>query len=331
LVFTGAIWPKWRVWTIDLDRGVESTNLENLVTLTGIHSSIIEQSTLRPISRVISSDFNVQKPIWPWILALGSRNLKRTGGIQFCPKCLSEDIIPYYRLYWRFAWHTACLIHKCNLHDRCPRCNAPIEPHRLIATNRHMAICASCNYDLRNSTLSNINDCAFDFQNTTETVVANLEGYYGQIRISSYEWFSISRYFINLLRNAASGKLSILKVFFSRIGIKEINLNISATGLALEMLPIEERILFLAAIQKVFLAGPTRFIEIAKEISISVQSLREPYQKIPSFLHSLLCSLPERKIIKKTRSANASYHPRSKKTVMHMWARFNRKIRRIER
>jgi glyoxylate carboligase len=62
---------------------------------------------------------------------------------------LVDDAVPYYRLQWRFAWHTGCEKHRCTLLDRCYACNSPVEPHRLFAEDQQISLCATCRADFR--------------------------------------------------------------------------------------------------------------------------------------------------------------------------------------
>lgn len=51
---------------------------------------------------------------------------KSKFGHQICTKCLTEDLTPYYRQYWRLAIQTKCHIHNVPLIDACPNCKHPI-------------------------------------------------------------------------------------------------------------------------------------------------------------------------------------------------------------
>ena len=67
---------------------------------------------------------------------------------MFCPKCLSEDKIPYYRKKWRYYFYNACPEHGVFLTDRCWGC---YEKVRLAKINCHKEICfcSKCGKDLR--------------------------------------------------------------------------------------------------------------------------------------------------------------------------------------
>ncbi|MGL6052732.1 MAG: TniQ family protein, partial [Aeromonas salmonicida] len=73
LVLTGELWPRWRVWASDPDRGLSEERLSTLAGSSGIDVLKFEMATLRPIASAITSVSLDHLPIWPWVLALGSR------------------------------------------------------------------------------------------------------------------------------------------------------------------------------------------------------------------------------------------------------------------
>ena len=51
---------------------------------------------------------------------------KRKRRFRFCPLCLQEDEIPYFRMEWRLKLCVSCPIHECLLEEDCHRCRSPI-------------------------------------------------------------------------------------------------------------------------------------------------------------------------------------------------------------
>lgn len=112
LSLTGAIWPKWRVWTLDIDRGVPAERLGAIVSASGLRADAFEAVALRPdLERIAGAPLS-NTQAWPWLLALGTRNRRRYCGQPFCPECLATDPIPYFRREWRFAWWVGCPVHR---------------------------------------------------------------------------------------------------------------------------------------------------------------------------------------------------------------------------
>jgi hypothetical protein len=63
--------------------------------------------------------------------------------LQFCPTCLREDEVPYFRRSWTLATRVSCFHHGCRFRDRCPSCGqgiAPLRQARLVPQQ----YCAFC-------------------------------------------------------------------------------------------------------------------------------------------------------------------------------------------
>ena len=71
--------------------------------------------------------------------------------LQFCPTCLGEDEVPYFRRSWTLATRVSCFRHGCRLRDRCPSCGqglAPFSRDRLVPQQ----YCALCDASLAKPT-----------------------------------------------------------------------------------------------------------------------------------------------------------------------------------
>lgn len=306
LVLTGAIWPKWRVWTMDPDRGVGEERLKALSEASGVLVAAFQAATLRSIASEVNGTLPQRKAIWPWVLALGSRNRKHRGGLQYCAACLAEDRIPYYRLQWRLAWHTVCKAHHLDLRDRCPHCGAPIEPHRLRAIDRQVAICASCGQDLRRYASAPAQAGALMFQNMADDAVLVAAGRYGTRTIPATDWFSLSRQLISRIRRAPPFSMS--------------------TGLPLELIHADERSRLLSAAAKILDVGPQSLLRSAKVASIERESLQRMRRAALTYFDETASLRPG---FHSKRNASATLeNPRSKSkaAVLRSWARLQRKL-----
>lgn len=330
LVLTDWLWPKWRIWTTDLDRGLSPERLSVLAKASGVAVSAFEATCLRTIITAVASEPFEDSAIWPWVLALGSRNRKRQGGLQYCPLCLKEDKKPYYRVHWRLAWHTCCLQHGVSLLDRCPHCAAAIEPHRLSAFDGDVALCATCKRDLRDAEPSRYHPGSLAFQQAADRVVRREEiANFGISTLSSHQWFALSRYFVRLLRKMALGQSNGLATFAASLGVATDELASPATGLALEFLPVQERTVLLAGAWQLLSAGPEQLLVAAKESSLKSSALRERHQIIPPSIEGIIQQLPESHISRAKRKPQGLLVPRSPQAVKRMFARFQRKISRV--
>ncbi len=159
LSLTGIIWPKWRVWTIDIDKGLNQEYLEILARKTAVSQDQLNNATFKELF-VQNNELNPHQ----WILALGTRNRKHSGGWQYCPKCLEEDPVAYYHLNWRYVLHVGCTKHQLRLVDQCPHCHKAIQPRLLEAPDRTLSCCAICKKKLPDVKANTIDQNALRLQ-----------------------------------------------------------------------------------------------------------------------------------------------------------------------
>ena len=192
---TGSLWPGWRAWTVDLDRGITAERMAVLSARSGVDVERLEEATLRPLLAAVAPSVRPSQSMWPWVLAQGSRNRRRNGGLQFCPSCLDEDATPYFRRAWRLVWHVGCLRHKTMLIDHCTRCQAVAEPHRVHANDVTLCKCPACGFDLRNATSVAEAACleALAFQASADHVLSTGHGAWSSEMVSTEMWFGLAR------------------------------------------------------------------------------------------------------------------------------------------
>jgi hypothetical protein len=148
---------RYQVWNRDIDRLAPTWLVDELCRRTGTSAEMAWNTTLRTYEGLLYSKFRMSGALH-WILTLKMYHRKREGfGLQFCPTCLADDAIPYFRKSWRVAFNTVCTRHGTMLLDRCPTCDVAAVPHRLdMAKPDAMEIaplsyCHSCGFDLRNA------------------------------------------------------------------------------------------------------------------------------------------------------------------------------------
>lgn len=111
-----------------------------LAAKTGTEQATVEDSTLNEWEPTfdLSSD---------WILS--------PSFTQYCPICLAENNLPYFRRTWRLAFVTICEQHSQPLLDRCPQCDASVSYQKTLSTHPYdspyfgLVYCHACSADLR--------------------------------------------------------------------------------------------------------------------------------------------------------------------------------------
>lgn len=119
-----------QVWNRDIDRLGPDWLVDVLSERTGTPIEIARGTTLRSYEGRLYPVFRTSGAL-QWITTLQMFHRTRQGfGMQYCPQCLLEDLVPYFRKAWRVAFVTTCATHQCMLRDRCFACGAGVAFHR---------------------------------------------------------------------------------------------------------------------------------------------------------------------------------------------------------
>lgn len=331
LVLTGDIWPKWRIWTQDADRFLVDERLKPLCAVSGMPMEEFRAATLYPIASRIFGSNPPEKASWPWILTLGARNTKRHGGLQYCLSCFAEDAKPYYRRQWRFAWHTGCEKHGVSLLDRCHACGAPIEPHRLLAEDQNIAICATCKADLRHASNHSCHANALAFQGMVDHVVLHGQGSFQGQNIEVSEWFVLVSFFESLIRHANRGGAEILNDFIRRLGLQLPDGMPVLSGAGIDMLRTDERQKLLGLVYLLVAADKAQFEVALRDSGITLQTFCGKGEMIPKPLLEITSTLPDKPRVHTRKAARKLVGPRPRQEVMRMMARLQRKLEMAQR
>lgn len=157
----------YQVWNRDIDRQGPEWLTETLCRHTATPPETAKETTLQAYEGVLYRRFRESSTL-QWILPLFVYHRTRKGfGLQFCPRCLTEDAEPYFRKRWRVAFCTYCPTHGTMLHDCCPHCGAPIAFHRRELGRQNQ---------VEPGLLTQCFDCGFDFREAPSTLAEFYEG-----------------------------------------------------------------------------------------------------------------------------------------------------------
>lgn len=148
-----------QIWNRDIDRLAPRWIVNRLSIQTGTPLADAHRTALTAYRQLLYPRRR-DGGILHWLLPLEMWHRKRMGhGLQFCPACLAEDPVPYYRKRWRVALYTCCTKHNAMLHDRCLACGAGVAFHRIelgrygSADERPLTFCHECGFDFRSTPL----------------------------------------------------------------------------------------------------------------------------------------------------------------------------------
>ena len=261
IIFTGFYWGKWRLWTLDLDRGFEpiAPQIYADITELSLNRQVdLANHSLYSILKLINGKLALLKGQAKWVLPRSSRNRSYRSGQPYCAYCLEEA--PYLRNEWRLAWYFGCLKHHTLLETRCPHCGEPYQPHLLSADKRQLNYCHNCGECL-SVVGKKLTEAETEALMLLDCVFKTNLGYCFQQPVNAQAYFAILRYFINVIRRAAMVKPShAMARFIEQLGISQTELSQTKTALTFEVLPVEER--------KHLIVNAVKILQMPREVLI---------------------------------------------------------------
>jgi len=326
LAFADAIWPKWRMWCIDVDRGLPAIQMEVLAASSGLPTGAIAGSALASVAAKVSMGELPIKNFWYWILTLGCRNRRRYGGVQYCPGCLAEDKLPYFRKHWRYAWHTVCLRHGVMLLDRCPGCALAIQPHRLTAESTSMGVCPICGSDLKYGTKRRFLNGEHLFQVAADDGLAHGGQFVHGVEVPIADWFAIARFYWAFVRRMLGGRTESLVVFAQETGITDLKIRLGYSSI--ENALATDRHGMFVGIHKIMTLSTQEMKSMLEASGVTMQAFCPNRMELPIALYDISSGLVNRSVTRTRKlknENNPSKEPKSLRAVERMMHRLGRK------
>ncbi|SHJ18357.1 TniQ protein [Malonomonas rubra DSM 5091] len=135
---------KNKLWAADIDLQACPDFLAALSQKSGIPIEHFQAMTLKSYEGYLFEKARTKTGGTPFVNPLGMRGRRnKLPGVRFCPLCLREGPLPYFRKKWRLSFYVACSDHHSFLLDRCQECGVPITPY-VACTNGHFGTCHAC-------------------------------------------------------------------------------------------------------------------------------------------------------------------------------------------
>ena len=127
---------------------LEGLAIRTMVPMERLQGMILDPLT--PILRAWKASGSSSVLSWKCCTAGVRRRVKN----QFCPHCLRDDEIPYFRLSWRLSFATVCEVHRIPLWDSCPACHGELDLQAVRKMGSQgsgpgIVFCRKCGTDLR--------------------------------------------------------------------------------------------------------------------------------------------------------------------------------------
>jgi hypothetical protein len=212
-------------------------------------------------------------------------------GSQYCPICLSEGSIPYFKLYWRLSLSVSCPIHEVRMGNSCPHCGFPAWPYAAASAiaffQESIALdqCPNCRGSLcdapiEQETNSDILACI------KQSSVEKGESLLGPPESSLAEQFAALRGVFNLAIHHRSRRKLENSEYFGNV-IRALNRE-ETRSTPFDRLDLPMRHDLLAAAWPVLRDWPAAFINFAKSSGISVVDFNEDRSMLPNWLLGLV-------------------------------------------
>lgn len=325
ITLTNFVWPRVRFWCNDPDKGLSDSQSRDLEKYAGLQQKMLMASSLASIRCALSVQNTYVNGVTPWILCLGLRNRRRSGGLQYCPQCFFEREA-FFNIQSRLAWHCACPQHQLMLLDSCQCCGAPLCPHLLSPPETDLSRCHRCRFELKLARSEYAGNHALSFQHAADGLFFGEEQTYGGEHLSLADWFYLSRWILGMLRCAARARSACMEPFFRTLGLNFTELLVPSLGLPFQYLDPKDRAHLMSDTWCILQLGQQPLAQACAEFSVARSLMPLPAGNPPRCIASIVSESQSR------RHKNCpSYHSEtahSDKNVLMQWRKLLRKIQR---
>lgn len=279
--FVNLYLPRWRdiLWTRDIDVSADRDLLEALGHKSGFDYDTLFNLTLRSYEGYLAENLTTKTRNF-FIQAVGNQSrVKIKHGLRYCPLCLKEDEIPYFRKRWRVSFSTACIVHRCFLLDLCQTCGSAVNIHR----NNYDSFspnCHRCGFFFRNAEPEYIYEKSYGFTAVKRLYDILDSGVFrfGDRYTYSFLFFAVLH---QLLRIVSCWKLD-MAFFDHEAEVKKMSFPVNRERCNyIEDVPLKEQYLLFSGAMKVFEDFPVRYIEFCKLNSLGKTELTRDMKYIP--------------------------------------------------
>lgn len=211
---------------------------------------------------------------------------KRTHyGLLYCPICLAEDPIPYWRKIWRFDFIHACNKHNVLLTDRCSKCHAPVSLTKMKSFSSPVN-CHKCGWDYRDSSTHQLSKKDLYGLKGQEYLLEGLNrGYFfvDEHKIASVLFFMVYNNLINLLDRGSKNIFGSYPLWESYLTSYEISQPFSD-----HCAFIYKNFLATGMFYHLFQDFPSNFKEFAKTNHLTYRTLTHDMAYVPFWYEKMI-------------------------------------------
>lgn len=113
---------------------------------------------------------------------------------KYCPMCLREDKVPYFRKVWRTVFYNICNKHQCYLYEYCPACHDRLDISKMYDNQLPFTYCHRCGFEFKKGRkLPNHKKyiASLDYQNKIFKIIQDGYIQFGETPIYSFLFFEV--------------------------------------------------------------------------------------------------------------------------------------------
>lgn len=336
-------WSEYKLLRHDYDKGFNHISPkihEDIAILMNTSREFVDRQTLVYYNQRLGLDIQKNNNL-RWVIPASKSDYKRTNGQPYCFKCFREGEI-WLKLQWRYSWYVYCDKHRILLDDTCPNCSKPYQPHSIKIPQRKVSECPHCHADMSFApTNFVVKRDALEFQQQAQKALDAGEVIIFGEKWETGDWFELMLFYMNFIRKGLVGKENNIHsraIARFKLGIWGIPLSETRTGLAFDLLPIDERLKLMAYANQLATIDSDTWLVILNELEFSQSSLK--FGKNPvipkAFLaiyHQLPITNPSRTPINPRNNKiteTKPLKPKSAKAVLLSWQRLQVKIEKVK-
>ena len=282
------------VLTRDLDR-LESPALLQLISSATSHKiQSIEKLKLNSYEGEVFEHLNSIGNTH-WVLPLKIYHRTRKGkGITYCPLCLKNDRIKYFRKSWRLAFVTFCNLHNCLLLDRCHYCHASVDYQRVGVgcrdyelPNMDLSVCHCCGKPLWHAPIEKL---PIELELISEPYRQFLDAFYNERAISIEHGGALNLQLFSGLRFLVCGFMGrradqVRKRIYAETGVL---LQPHEGSETIEFCSLEQRLSYLLVTMHYMQDWPQKFCRLVSNTNFTSSIFTENIEKLPFWLYSIV-------------------------------------------
>ncbi len=113
---------------------------------------------------------------------------------KYCPICLREDKVLYFRKKWRVVFYNICHKHQCRLYEHCPSCKTELEISKMYDNKLPYTYCHHCGFELKKGRKLPIHKKYISSLNYQNKIFKTIENGYiklGETPVYSFLFFEV--------------------------------------------------------------------------------------------------------------------------------------------